>query len=82
LATGEGLEPPYWESKSQVLPLNEPAKLALRAGLEPASYRLKGGYPSLDERSKMARAPRLELGSLRWKRRAQPIYQARELAEG
>ena len=53
-----------------------------RIGFEPMSSRLKGGHPEpLDERGAMERAARLELALSAWKADAQPICQAREVAE-
>jgi hypothetical protein len=58
------------------------AKLEPRIGFEPMSSRLKGEHPGpLDERGGVERTARLELALSAWKADAQPICQARELAE-
>lgn len=65
-----------------VRPLPHPGKMEPRIGFEPMSSRLKGEHPGpLDERGGMERAARLELALSAWKADAQPICQARELAE-
>lgn len=65
-----------------VRPLPHPGKVEPRIGFEPMSSRLKGEHPGpLDERGGMERAARLELALSAWKADAQPICQAREVAE-
>ena len=65
-----------------VRPLPHPGKMEPRIGFEPMSSRLKGEHPGpLDERGGLERAARLELALSAWKADAQPICQAREVAE-
>lgn len=65
-----------------VRPLPHPGKMEPRIGFEPMSSCLKGEHPGpLDERGAMERAARLELALSAWKADAQPICQAREVAE-
>ncbi len=43
LAEGEGIEPPFADSKTAVLPLDEPSKLADRVGIAPTFAVLEAG---------------------------------------